>query len=115
MGAARDEDTVAGVSHPRTPVEYFRQDERGSRFEPFSSARAACNPPRRRARPSDGTQGAWRGFTLGGHRLSSLYRVHHASGSGLRDPYLKTSWSSSWSKYSNTAPATGAASGGMCL
>ena len=83
MDAARLGRLEAGVSHPRTPVEYFHQDEAGTRFEPFCRVRAACSSPRRRARPSDGTHGVRRGFTLGGHRLSSLYRAGNFDGSGL--------------------------------
>ncbi len=49
-----------GVSHPRTPVEYLRQDEWHEGTLP--GARAEWH------------QSPGQGFTLHGHRLSSLYR-----------------------------------------
>ena len=45
------------------------------------------DPPRRAARPSDGTQARRRGFTFGGHRLPSLYRASEHSVSKLTFPY----------------------------
>lgn len=58
-----------GVSHPRTPVEYFGQDE-AERSTP-SDARAGWH------------QAPERGFTLHGHRLSSLFRTSKESVSRL--------------------------------
>jgi len=75
-----------GVSHPRTPVEYLRQDEK-----------RRCTLP--------GAQAIWhqspeQGFTLRGHRLSSLYRIADQATSQLIQG--KSGSASSCQKYSNS-------------
>ncbi len=81
-----------GVSHPRTPVEYFEKDE-GERST-LSDARAYWH------------QTPDQGFTFHGHRLSSLYRVPH----GTRNPLRKSEapFASSFQKYSHPTPAKSA-------
>ncbi len=74
-----------GVSHPRTPVEYLHQEE-------------VTGPLHHTARPSDGTQAEWQSFSLGGHRLSSLYRKIDKTAFWLMRG--KTAPASSWEKYS---------------
>ncbi len=66
---AHNASAAPGVSHPRTPVEYCWQDE-ADRSAP-SDARAGWH------------QAPERGFTLHGHRLSSLFRADEESTSKL--------------------------------
>jgi hypothetical protein len=81
----------AGVSHPRTPVGYFPQDETGSTPRPVTLAGTRdCRTPNRGGL-----------LTLGGHRLPSLYRGLDLPRRGLRKSYQSLS---SWQKY----PAGGA-------
>ena len=96
--AAHSTKAEPGVSHPRTPVEYLRQEE------------AAC-PLHHPARPSYGTQAEWQSFSLGGHRLSSLYRVSKETVPRLISG--KPIPASSWQKYSHLTLAKSAALGGI--
>ena len=68
-----------------------------------------CRPPRRLARPSDGTQARQRGFTFDGHRLASLYRTFETALSRLTSGYAPLS--SSLQKYAFAPSATCATSG----
>ncbi len=85
-----------GVSHPRTPVEYFWKDE-GLRST-LPGARAYWH------------QAPEQGFTFHGHRLSSLYRIQN----GTRNPLRKseTPSASSFPKYSHSTGAKSTALGG---
>jgi len=73
MGRTQRRTSEAGVSHPRTPVEYLRQDEgqRTPRHVPGPGTRDHRTPRRGGA------------FTLCGHRLSSLYRSSETAAEGL--------------------------------
>jgi hypothetical protein len=73
-------------------VEYFRQEEEQ-------------DPLHHPARPSYGTQAEWQSFSLGGHRLSSLYRFSMKRVSRLISGKLTPA--SSWQKYSHPTGAKG--------
>lgn len=66
-------------------------------------------PLRHPARPSHGTQAGRRSFSLGGHRLSSLYRAPYQS--ALTLILRKGGPVSSWQKYSISTKPTGATTG----
>ncbi len=68
--------------------EYFCQDEGAENFSKIGA------PPRNRLKP-----GMLRGFTLGGHRLSSLYRAPI----NTRLRLMRRKGLSSWQKYSTGA------------
>jgi hypothetical protein len=75
-------------------VEYFGQDERGRSTLPGARANWHQVPEQ--------------GFTLRGHRLSSLYRITDQTASGLRPGKFHPA--SSCQKYSNPTPQPGATS-----
>ena len=58
-----------GVSHPRTPVEYFGNDEAHTRHPAPTAGRSAS--------------GTRQGFTVHAHRLSSLWRDPIMAQAGL--------------------------------
>jgi|SRR6056297_1491452 len=96
MDASQVADVRPGVSHPRTPVEYFWKDE-GERST-LPGARTYWH------------QAPEQGFTFHGHRLSSLYRTLHQSDKPLRK--RESICVSSFQKYSHQTPAQNEASGG---